>query len=285
MAQEKKDLIKVSLLTVVVVILTAIFAGCTSSSKSTPVSGTIKVTGSTTVLPIAQAAADAFMKNNSKADIQVSGGGSSVGVTAAGSGTADVGMSSRELTSAEVTQYKNLTKTTVANDCVVMIVHSDNTISALTVLQIKGVYNGTYKNWKQLGGPDLAIVLVGRDSSSGTRTYFASAVMGGQNTTAGMLELNSNGAVQSTVSTTPGAIGYVGLGYAGSPNKALNIMVGTNTITPNSANVLNHQYPLSRPLYMLTQGAPKGLAKSYIDFILSPAGQDIVEEQGFVKLK
>jgi len=284
MLHEKKGLVKVSLLTIGIVILTAIFAGCTGSSKSNA-SGTIKVTGSTTVLPIAQATADAFMKNNSKADIQVSGGGSGVGVTAAGDGTADIGMSSRDLTAAEVTKYPTLTKTTVATDCLVMIVHSSNTVSALSILQIKGIYNGTYKNWKNLGGPDLTITLVGRDSASGTRDYFSSAVMAKQNTTAGMLELNSNGAVQSTVSTTPGAIGYVGLGYAGSPNKALKIVVGSDQIEANAANALNGKYPLSRPLFMLTKGAPTDLAKTYIDFILSTKGQAIVEKEGFVKLK
>jgi phosphate transport system substrate-binding protein len=284
MSQEQRRFAKVTILMVGVVILTAIFAGCTGSNN-TGASGTIKVTGSTTVLPIAQATADAFMKNNSKADIQVSGGGSGVGVTSAGDGTADVGMSSRDLTAAEESKYPTLTKTTVATDCLVMIVHLSNTVSALSILQIRGIYNGTYKNWKALGGPDLTITLVGRDSASGTRDYFTSAVMNKQNTTAGMLELNSNGAVQSTVSTTPGAIGYVGLGYAGTPSHALKIVVGTDQIEANSVNALNGKYPLSRPLFMLTKGAPTGLAKDYIDFILSAKGQAIVEKEGFVKLK
>jgi len=284
MSQEKKRLVRVTLLIVGIVLLTAIFAGCTGNNNS-GASGTIKVTGSTTVLPIAQATADAFMKNHSKADIQISGGGSGVGVTAAGDGTADIGMSSRDLTTSEVTKYPTLTKTTVATDCLVMIVHSSNTVTALSVLQIKGIYNGTYKNWKDLSGPDLKITLVGRDSASGTREYFTSAVMSKQNTTAGMLELNSNGAVQSTVSTTPGAIGYVGLGYAGAPNKALKIVVGSEQIEANSANALSGKYPLARPLFMLTKGAPAGLAKTYIEFILSAKGQTIVEKEGFVRVK
>jgi phosphate transport system substrate-binding protein len=285
MLQKKKRLVRVTILTIGVVLLTAIFAGCTGNNNNSGASGTIKVTGSTTVLPIAQATADAFMKNHSKADIQISGGGSGVGVTAAGDGTGDIGMSSRDLTAAEMTKYPTLTKTTVATDCLVMIVHSSNTVSALSILQIKGIYNGTYKNWKDLGGSDLKITLVGRDSASGTRDYFSSAVMSKQNTTAGMLELNSNGAVQSTVSTTPGAIGYVGLGYAGTPAKALKILVGSDQIEANAANALNGKYPLSRPLFMLTKGAPTGLAKTYIDFILSAKGQAIVEKEGFVKIK
>jgi phosphate transport system substrate-binding protein len=285
MLEEKKGLVRLSIMTIGVVLLTAIFAGCTGNNNNTAASGTIKVTGSTTVLPIAQATADAFMKNHSKADIQVSGGGSGVGVTAAGDGTADIGMSSRDITAAETIKYPAMVKTEVAKDCLVMIVHSSNTVSALTVLQIRGIYNGTYKNWKDLGGSDLKITLVGRDSASGTRDYFTSAVMNKQNTSSGMLELNSNGAVQSTVSTTPGAIGYVGLGYAGAPAKALKIMVGPDQIEASAANVLNNKYPLSRPLFMLTQGAPAGLAKSYIDFILSAKGQTIVEKEGFVKIK
>jgi len=285
MSVTKSNLLRTSVALTGIVILAAIFAGCTGNNNNSNASGTVKVTGSTTVLPIAQATADAFMKNNAKADIQISGGGSGVGVTAAGDGTADIGMSSRDLTAAEVTKYPTLTKTTVATDCLVIVVHSSNTVSALSIVQIKGIYNGTYKNWKDLGGSDLKITLIGRDSASGTREYFTSVVMSKQNTTAGMLELNSNGAVQSTVSTTPGAIGYVGLGYAGAPNKALKIVVGSDQIEANSVNALTGKYPLARPLFMLTKGAPAGLARTYIEFILSAEGQTIVEKEGFVKLK
>jgi phosphate transport system substrate-binding protein len=225
------------------------------------------------------------METHPNADIQVTGGGSSVGVQAAGEKTADIGMSSRDVKSDELKKYPNLAITTIGKDGVALIVHPSNTITSLTITQIKDIYAGNYTNWKQVGGPDLAIVVVGRDSASGTREFFSEKVMNKGNFTSTQLEKNSNGAVQQTIAQTPGAIGYVGLGFIDKTVKAVKVDTNGSLIEPTIANVLSGAYPLSRSLYMLTNGQPTGLAKTYLDYILSPEGQSILAEEGFVPVK
>jgi phosphate binding protein len=269
-----------------VLVIALLATGCTQSpsgSGTTPVQ-TLKVTGSTTVLPIAQAAGEAYMNTHAEADIQVSGGGSSVGVQAVGEGTADVGMSSRDLKSEEKTRFPDLVTTVIGNDGIAVIVHPSNTVSTLSLEQVRAIYLGTCTNWKELGGPDSAIVVIGRDSASGTREFFTEKVMEKQNTLPGMLEKNSNGAVRQTVAQTPGAVGYVGLGYIDNDVRAIGLNVNGEAVQPTVQNVLDGKYPVSRPLLMLTQGAPQGLAKDYIEFIKSKEGQAIVVDEGYVPL-
>jgi phosphate transport system substrate-binding protein len=249
------------------------------------IAGKLSVTGSTTLFPIAQAAADAYMEKNPRADILVSGGGSGVGVQAIGAGTTDIGMSSRDITGAEMAKYPSLVPTDVATDAVVLIVNPSNPVTALTLDQVRGIYNGTFQGWNSVGGTLTYPVVIGRDSASGTRVYFSDFVMKGEKYRSDMREMNSNGAVAQTVAQTPAAIGYVGLGFVDPSVKALKLYSNGQAITPTVTTVLAHQYPISRPLYMITRGQPTGLAKDYIDFILSPDGQKIVQDQGFVPLQ
>lgn len=288
MVPNKKQFGVIALAMAGILILALIAAGCTESTSITPSTQertSIKVTGSTTVLPIAQKAADVYMATHANADIQVTGGGSSVGVQAAGEKTAEIGMSSRDVKSDEMKKYPDLVVTTVGKDGVALIINPANPVNSLTTAQIKGIYNGNFTNWNQVGGADMAIVVVGRDSASGTREFFTSSVMGGQNYVPTMLEKNSNGAVQQTISQTPGAIGYVGLGFIDNSVKAVKITTEAGDVEPSVANVLGGKYPLSRSLYLLTNGQPTGLAKEYIDYILSPAGQGLLTEEGFVPVK
>ena len=279
-----------SMLGLAAVLVIALFAaGCTQTgnegqSPTAPQVTTLKVTGSTTVLPIAQAAADAYMIGHATADIQVTGGGSSVGVQAIGEGTADIGMSSRDLKVEETAKYPNLIVTTVANDGIAIIVHPSNTVASLTIEQIKAIYQGEITNWNEVGGPDQTIVVIGRDSASGTREFFSEKVMNKEDFVATQLEKNSNGAVTQTIAQTPGAIGYVGLGYIDAGIRAVPVVVDGTPVMPTVENVVAKTYPISRPLLMITHGAPSGLAKEYIDFILSSAGQKIVSDEGFVPL-
>jgi phosphate transport system substrate-binding protein len=265
-------------------------AGCTAgtenetSAQGDGVSGTLSVTGSTTVLPIAQLAAEAFMAENFAADIQVSGGGSSVGVQAVGEGTAGIGMASRDLKDAEKEKYPELARYTVAIDGIAIIVNPGNTVEQLTLDQIRGIYNGTYTNWNQVGGSNQQIVVVGRDSASGTREYFQEAVMQKEDFVNTQLEKNSNGAVAQTIAQTPGAVGYVGLGYLDNTVKGLSVDVNGDAVLPTIENVKAGTYPIAREVFMFTKGEATGLAKAYIDFILSPDGQAIVEEEGFVRV-
>jgi phosphate transport system substrate-binding protein len=224
------------------------------------------------------------MNDTQNVDIVVSGGGSGNGITQIGEKTIDIGMSSRDVTAAEKTKYPGIVITTVANDAVAIIVHPTNTVANLTLRQIRDIYAGNVTNWKAVGGPDLPIVVIGRESASGTREFITSAVMGKTNYTKSMLEQNSNGGIKQSIASTPGAIGYVGLGYVDATVKSVPVNVNGTLFAATVPNVLNHSYPLSRGLYMITNGQPTGLAKDYIGFILSARGKEIVEEEGFVPL-
>ena len=264
----------------------ALCAGCTGGTeRGTPTSGdTLLVAGSTTVLPIAQLTAEAFMAEHPGVDIQVGGGGSSVGIQAVGEGTAGIGMASRDLKDSEKNTYPDLVKHAVALDGIVIIVNPANSVGSLTMDEVRGIYNGTHSNWNDVGGPDLAVVVTGRDSASGTREFFHETVMKKDDFVATQLEKNSNGAVKQTVAQTPGAIGYVGLGYIDGSVKALAIDAGRGPVAPTVQNTEDGTYPIARDLLMFTRGDPSGLAAEYLAFISGPEGQRIVRDEGFVPL-
>jgi phosphate transport system substrate-binding protein len=279
------------LIALAIVVFSAIFVcGCTGNSNGdappktagTQTIETLTVTGSTTVLPIAQAAAEAYMEINKYADIQVSGGGSGNGVQAVGTGTADIGMASRDLKSSEAEKYPNLVQHVIAGDGIALVIYKDNPVDSLTLAQIKSIYKGEITNWNQVGGEDLEIVVVGRDSSSGTREFFYESVMDEEDFVATQLEKNSNGAVSQTVAQTPGAIGYLSMGYLDNTLKALDINVDGTLIEPTVENVLSGKYPVARNLNMFTQGEASGLAADYIAFLVSADGQKIVSDEGYV---
>jgi len=262
-----------------------------------PVPGTkqsIKVSGSTTVLPIAQKAAEAYMATHPNADIQISGGGSGVGVQQIGEKTVDIGMSSRELSATEKTKYPALVRTVIAKDGIAIIVNPANEIKVISADNVKCIYTGKITKWTQILGGNVPntnnqIVVVGRDSASGTREFFDKApegILKGEAPIKSMLEKNSNGAIAQTIAQTPGAIGYVSIGFITPVVKALPLWYNdpNDAITPTGENVLSKKYPINRELFMFTNGQPIGLAKDYIDFILSPDGQKIVDSEGYVSL-
>ena len=256
------------------ILLTVIFsAGCVSTDETE----TISIAGSTTVLPVAQAVAEEYMAQHSNADIQVSGGGSGVGATSAIEGTADFGMLSRELKSSEK-DGNNLQEFVVGRDGIALVGHPSNTVSDLTIEQGKAIYQGEITNWKDVGGSDSEIVLIGRDSSSGTREFFTEFVLNKEESAKEMQELNSNGAVAKAVSMTPGAIGYVSLEYVDDSLKAFSI----GGVEPTVENVVSGVYEINRPLLMITNGEPTGLTADYLEFILSAEGQQILEDNGFI---
>jgi phosphate transport system substrate-binding protein len=264
-------------------VFATLFTGCVGNGgETTPAAQSISVTGSTTVLPIAQKAAESYMDANAYADVQVSGGGSGAGVQAVGEGTADIGMASRDLKAAEKEKYPDLVQYVVARDGIAVIVNPAVAVNSLTLEQIKAIYTGETKNWKELGGSDMTIVVIGRDSSSGTREFFTEKVMEKADYVGTQLEKNSNGAVKQTVAQTPGAIGYVGLGYIDATVKALKVDENGTLVEASIETVTSGDYPIARTLNMFTKGEASGLSKDYLDYILSPAGQKIVEEEGFV---
>ena len=258
----------------VILLLTAVFgAGCISTEDTE----TISIAGSTTVLPVAQAAAEEYMNQHSNADIQVSGGGSGVGATSVIGGTADIGMLSRDLKASEK-EGNTLKEFVVGKDGIALVGHPSNTVSDLSLEQVKAIYQGTITNWKEVGGADLEIVLIGRDSSSGTREFFTEFVLDKEDAAKEMQELNSNGAVAQAVSITPGAIGYVSLEYVDDSLKAFSI----GGVAPTVDNVISGIYEINRPLLMITNGEPEGLSADYLAFILSEEGQQILKDSGFI---
>ena len=265
-------------------------APVTTVPVSTGQKQTIKISGSTTVLPIVQKAADQYMAAHPNADIQVSGGGSGVGIQTIGAKTVDIGMSSREVTKDEMTKYPGFVVTTVAQDGIAVIVNPANEIQYITLDQVKGIYLGTITKWTQITGANVPdtnnqIVIIGRDSASGTRSYFDETVLLKASPTNKMLEKNSNGAVLQTVAQTPGSIGYVSIGFVTKDVKALPIWYNAQKIVaPTIDNVKTKTYPVSRDLYVITNGQPSGLTGDFIKYILSPEGQKIVADEGYVTL-
>jgi phosphate transport system substrate-binding protein len=262
----------------------------TTAPVSTGQRQTIKISGSTTVLPIIQKAADEYMASHPDADIQISGGGSGVGIQAIGAKTVDIGMSSREVTKAEMAKYPAFIVTSVAQDGIAVVVNPANEIQYITLDQIKDIYLGKITKWTQITGANVPgtnnqIVIIGRDSASGTRTYFDETVLLKATPSKNMLEKNSNGAVLQTIAQTPGSIGYVSIGFVSKDVKALPIWYNAQKfVAPTIDNVKSKTYPISRDLYVITNGQATGLAGDFIKYILSPEGQKIVSDEGYVTI-
>ena len=262
----------------------------TQAPLSTGQRQTIKISGSTTVLPIIQKAADQYMEAHPDADIQITGGGSGVGIQAIGAKTVDIGMSSRDVTRDEMTKYPSFVVTTVAQDGIAVVVNPSNEIKFITQDQVKNIYLGTITKWTEINGANVPgtnnqIVVVGRDSASGTRTYFDEVVLLKATPTKNMLEKNSNGAILQTIAQTPGSIGYISIGFVSKDVKPLPIWWNSQQfIAPTLENVKTRTYPISRDLYVITNGKPTGLAGDFIKYILGPEGQKIVADEGYVPL-
>lgn len=241
-------------------------------------SGTLNLSGSTTVLPLAQEAAEMFMDENPAVTVNVQGGGSSVGISNVAEGVVDIGNSSRGLKDEE--KNLGLVDHEIALDVIVVIVHKDVPLDNLTKDQVFDIFTGKVKNWKEVGGPDKPIVVVVRDEASGTREMFDEKALKKEKPVAGAIECNSNGIVRQTVSSTPYSIGYISLGYLDSSVKALKY----DGVVGNKENAVNKTYPLSRFLHMFTKGEATGLAKAFIDFVLSDRFQDEVVAKEYIPM-
>lgn len=245
----------------------------------------IIIEGSTTVLPIAQKAAEEFMNVNKNADIVVRGGGSGVGITSLIEGRCDIANASRAIKDTELQKAsgkgKNIKAHVIAMDGIVLIVNNSNSIKGLTKKQVQDIFTGKISNWANAGGLDQKIVVISRDSASGTFEAFGEMALNKQKVRADALMQASNQAVASIVAKTSGAVGYVGLGYITSSVKAVPI----DGVAASKETILSNKYPYSRPLIMYTNGEAKGHIKIFLDYILSTDGQKMVEEDGFIGLK
>ncbi|MBN2515378.1 MAG: phosphate ABC transporter substrate-binding protein [Deltaproteobacteria bacterium] len=256
------------------------FAGLGTASAGE----TIVVKGSTTVLPVAQAAAEAYMKSHSGVNISISGGGSGNGIKALVDKSTDIANSSRFIKDKEIemAMAKGIYPVPhrVAIDAIVPIVHPSNKVSDLTIELLSLIYQGKIRNWKEVGGPDLQIVVVSRDTSSGTYEVWEEKILNKAKVTPRAQLQASNGAVVQAVSKNKYAIGYIGFGYLNKSVKPVKV----NGVTASVETALSGVYPVARPLFMFTDGWPVGIVSSFLNYVVSREGQDIVKKEGFIPL-
>ena len=281
---------------VLVVYIALCFAGMTafatgsSEGAQARFKGSWKFGGSTTVDPIGRAAIEAFAKKYPAAKLSYDSQGSGVGITGVLNGVYSLGGSSLELTADE--KSKGLVENVIALDGLAVIVNKDIPLADLSRKQIADIFNGTSKRWKDVGGPDRPIAVVTRDEASGTRVAFTELVLQKEydkkDPKAGFLKeaitVESNGDMASRVGATPDTIGYCGQGYLEQALSAGAKPISVNGIAASEATVLNKTYPVSRYLYFSSKGALKEgtLEKAFFDFVLSPEGQGIVKQEGFI---
>ena len=257
-----------TLLWLLPLLLSLLLVGCQRSKAG------ITVAGSTSVEPFAELLAEEYMLHHQKSHIYVQGGGSTAGIEAAMTRAASIGMSSRNLIGDE----RNLYAVTIAKDAIAIIVHPTNPIEDLSLDQIREVFSGKIRNWKELGGRNHSIDVVTREEGSGTRESFQKFVMGKEDIDLGALVQDSNGAVRQVIANDPSAIGYISLGLVNDQVKALRI----SGVEPNLTNVHNGKYKLVRPFLFLFNGEPDGEAKSFLEFVLSPRSQKLLMKEGLV---
>lgn len=263
----------------VAVAATALVAsGCSRGTENRVV-----IKGSTTVLPITQKAIEAYKKIKPGVVISVDGSGSGNGIKALLDGNCDIANSSREMKKEEIalaeTKGKKIKEIAVGNDMLVPVVHPSNMVKNLTKDQLRGIYNGKIKNWKEVGGKDDRIVVISRDTSSGTYESWSELALHKDMVRSDALLQASSGAVVTSVSGNPKAIGYIGFGYVNKNVKVLDV----NGVQATIENGKSGKFPISRKLYLyVDEKRFKDDAEKFVNFILSADGQKLVEEAGFL---
>ena len=280
-----------AIITLVIMVMFLSKAIAASEKKS------IQIKGSDTMVNLGQAWAEAFSQKNPEVNVAVTGGGSGTGISALISGTADIAECSRTMKEKEIEKARlnGITpfEITVALDGIAVIVHPANPVSKLTLDELADIFTGKIKNWKEAGGNNLPIVILSREVNSGTHVYFKEHVLrkgnekGTEEFSPMALLMSSSQAIAEEVSQNPNAIGYYGMGYISPKQKTIAIAKTKNApyLEPTLENVKNNEYPISRPLLMYTEGKPEGQIKAFIDFALSPEGQEIVIKTDFVPIK
>lgn len=249
-----------------------------SGFSGTAIAEDINAAGSTTVQPLAELLAESFESTRSGTIINVQGGGSSVGVKSAANGNADIGMASREIKESEFQEYPGIVIHTIARDGIAIVTCPGYGTDELSMDAIRGIFEGEITNWSELGGSDEIIITVAREEGSGTRAAFEDMVMGDALITLDAILLPSNGAIRTTVATTPHCIGFLSFGYLDDSITPVSI----DGIAPTPENASNGSYPIVRPLNMITLGEPSGTVSEWLNFILSADGQAIVANEGYI---
>lgn len=237
----------------------------------------ITLAGSTAFQPFAEKLAEQYMETHRDVNILVQGGGSALGIQSALSGTADIGMADLVHLPPEA---NTLHATVVAKDGITIIVHPTNPVENLTLKQIRNIFNGVIRNWKEVGGPDHSITVVSREAGSGTRSSFEEIVQNIHLTEDAIVQ-DSNGTIRETVANDPHAIGYISHGMVNEKIKPLRI----NNISCTVEEILKGRYILVRPIFLLTQTQPQGEMAKFIDYILSEEGQNTIRTSGLIPVK
>lgn len=251
----------------------------------------LQVKGSDTIVNVSQAVAEAFMNENKGTRIAVTGGGSGTGIAGTINKTVDIGLSSRDMSEREWKQAKeaglNIEEITMGFDGITVVVNKNNPIDNLTREELRGIFIGEITNWKELGGRDERILVLSRDSSSGTHVYFRDDVLrrnikgASEEYSPNALFLPSNVALKQEVINTQGAIAYIGMGYMDDTVKSLKI----DGVEASFDNISQKKYSIARGIFWYADKGRTGTAKALVDFMLSPKGQEIVKKEGFVPVR
>ncbi len=277
----KRRLIPIVAAICVVIVLVFLFTGGNGAVS-------IKIIGSNTVTPLSSVWAEEFMSKYPGVSIAVSGPGSGVGFAALIDGTTDICQASRKIKQSEIDQAlaNNVTphEIHIASDGLAIVINHSNNVSELTMAQLAAIYTGNITNWQEVGGADATIVALARDTQSGTHVFFKEHVMKNAEYGPDVQFLASTSAGITEVIANANAIFYAGLGYITDQVKVVGIKKSPadQTIYPSEATVLDNTYPISRPLFFYTNSEPTGMIKAFIDYCLSPEGQEKVSQLGFV---
>jgi len=277
-------------------LVTSCNAGRSSSARDVPADAqVIEIKGSDTMVNLALAWAEAYMKEQSNVRISVTGGGSGTGIAAMINGTVSIANASREMKAEEVAAARANgfapVEFVVARDAIAIVAHPSNPVNGLTLEQLADIYTGKITNWKQVGGQDRPMVLLSRESNSGTYVYFLENVIRLGNSKSTLLFspdtllMSSSEGISTEVRQNPNAIGYDGLGYVTPDQKVLAVARDAKSpfVRPSVETVNADTYPISRPLYIYAARPPTGQVKAYLDWILGD-GQALITELGFVPL-
>ncbi|MCL2877604.1 MAG: phosphate ABC transporter substrate-binding protein [Acidobacteria bacterium] len=280
-----------------ILLISGVFFSCSGSSeRNGAYTASMQIKGSDTIVNLIQVWAEKVVEYNPSYNIGVTGGGSGTGFAALINKTCDIAMSSREIEEKELTAAaeKNVAPIAymVGLDGLAILVNKKNPVNKLTLEQLRDIFMAKITNWKEVGGENKRIVILSRESNSGTHMFFKEHVLRHDDKKSKdefaprSLLMPSSQAIYDEVSQNPNALGYVGMGYINDNVKALSVAVNENGdyFYPDSKNVMTGEYPISRPLYLYTSGQPQGVVREFIDFALSDEGQRIVEETDFVPI-
>lgn len=250
-------------------------SGCAPRASGGASSSSITLAGSTSVQPFAEMLAEEYGKTYpDRPTVNVQGGGSSAGASAATSGVAQIGTMSRDLDASE----KALTPIIIAHDAIAVCVHPSNPVSSLTRDQVKGIFTGQIADWSEVGGPPGRINVVSREEGSGTRGAFDELLLKGAVVSPRAIVQDSNGAVRQTISQDKMSIGYISLGIVDTSVKPVKV----DGVQPSVATCKAGEYKLVRPFLFVYKGEMAPDTKAFVDYVLSPAGQDILASEGLV---